>query len=262
MGDHEVGEVEVVEGEEGDIFAESFAELAHGAHGLHGREEVEADDGVGAVALEHDFGEPFGRDLAFAVDGAGERFEAGFLHGFVVAGEALAAGVESGAGADGDDSFVAVAEEMLHGFFGAAAVWNGDEVVACAVDGFVVGDDGEVGWDDAADVVAAVVRGRDDEAVDLAAYEALDLGAFDVAVEAGAGEDDDVAVGACGFLHGFDGVGCEWIGDVGDDHSNGGGAAGFEATGELVRLVAEAGHGRSNARGRFFADVGFVAEYA
>lgn len=129
-GAEDVGEREVVEADEGDLFGDVDVERGDGAENVTRGDVVGSEDGRGRMRLREGGAQEFKRgERVFGVEEA-RGLEAGGAHGLGVASEARVNGVDLLAETDEADALVAVLDEVLSREGSADLIFNEDGVDA------------------------------------------------------------------------------------------------------------------------------------
>src|SRR6185437_9870009 len=129
-GAEDVGEGEVVEADEGDLFGDVDVERGDGVEDVARSKSIGSEDSGGWIgAAKNGAEEVERRGFAGGVEEA-LGLEAGRAHGFFVAGEARVHGVDLLAETDEADALVAVLDKVLGGESGAGLIFNEDGVDA------------------------------------------------------------------------------------------------------------------------------------
>lgn len=254
----ELGEVDVVEADDGHVFGDAEAACLEGAEGADGHEVVGAEDGGGRLGVVEQFGHAGHAAFELVVAFDDELFfgdAAGGGHGLVEGDAAEGGGVLVEGSADEADLGVAEGDEVADGLFHAVAVVDHDGVLGEGLLGDVDEDHGDVAGGEVAEDGVFDAEGHDGDAVDVALDEATEA-VLDLGVVVGGADEELVVALDGGLFEALDELGEEGVGDVGDEEADESAASGDEGAGlgvgEVVELadgVADAcSHGRVDGR--------------
>lgn len=248
-----------------DLFGDADAAFVEGAEDAGHHEEVGGEDGggLGGVVEEAMGGfapGDFGPIAGFDEGVVGGEFA--FFEGGAPACDAVHAGGEGEFTGDEADGFVALLDEMFDGEAGAGDVVGADGIAGEGLRGAADADDGAFFFDEAGDGVFAAGGHEEEEGVDLAAAEEVQIAGLGGEAVVGIAEQEGVAVFGEAVLNAANDAGVEGVGDVGDQHAEGFGGAGLEAAGDGVGGIVQLLHSGEHAFGEFRADVGGFVHHA
>ncbi len=217
-----LGEVDVVEADEGEVVGDleaGFEECVLDADGGH---VVGAHDGGGPVFE----GEDFFHGVASAVEGVGAfdepcgvNIEASDAHAVDEGGLAIFGGAQEKWAADEGDFAVAEDGEVLDGLVDAGAIVDDDGLVVGLLGADIDGDDGDIFLGEAIEEELFDAEGHDGDAVDLALEHASGADLHGACLVVGGADEDLVSACDGDLFELLDELGKEGVGDLGDDEA-------------------------------------------
>jgi hypothetical protein len=182
--------------------------------------------------------------------------DAVFLEGGAPTTDAVGASGESEIAGDNADAFVALFDEMFDGETGAKDIIGANRVAGERLGDAADADDGAFAFDEAVDGFFSAGGHKEQESVNLAAFEEAQIANLGGELVVGIAEEEGVAVFTETVLDAADNAGVEGVGDVGDQHADRLGAARLERAGDGVGGVIKLLDGLLDSLRQFGADVG------